>query len=96
MIDLRIKEAETGIKVCFCALPEAGSMFPLLRLAAYMEKKGHSISFMTYSYGLKRVEKWIEQFELKSNSITTSDPGWTYEEMKNGIDGSGKMFGGME
>jgi hypothetical protein len=28
--------------------------------------------------------------------VVTSDPGWTYEEMKNGVDGSGKMFGGME
>lgn len=60
MIDLRIQESNTGIKVCFTALPEAGYMFPLLRLAQNMEKRGHTCTFMTFSYGEKRVKKWLE------------------------------------
>jgi hypothetical protein len=27
--------------------------------------------------------------------VFCSDPGWTYQEIRAGIDGSGKMFGGI-
>ena len=49
---------------------------------------------MTWKYGEEKVTKLVKQYGLNS-LVYSSDPGWTYKEIKSGIDGSGKMFGGI-
>ena len=94
MIEKRIVDT-AHIHIAMCAFPENNSLFPLVRLAAAMEKRGHTITFMTWKYGEEKTKKLLQLYDLKAD-VYTSDPGWTQKEVRAGIDGSGKMFGGIQ
>ena len=58
------------------ALPEMGHLTPLIRLAKFLQDKGHEVTFCTYLYHKQKMENMMFTTDLKCDAyfIDESNP----------------------
>ena len=99
LLEARIAKSK-NLKITFSAMPEMGHFIPLMRLAAACKQRGHTISFLSYSYNADRCLKMLKQTEIEDVPIEFPDPNFSRDDFMYGVGhqetGNKIFYGGTE
>ena len=70
-LSARILKSET-LKVSLCAMPEMGTLIPLMHLGMALQERGHKVTFITFGYGKDKLEKLLKDNKVDAETVVVA------------------------
>ena len=85
-IDARVQKSKC-LRIAFCCVPEMGHFIPLMRLAAAVREKGHTVAMFGMKYHHDKCRKFMDASDLEEVVLTCPDePAYTRHQVTVGVE----------